>query len=70
MTKHHVKTMKKCILCGNKLNIDAIHKYPITQDNEGKFRKSEGDVFYKCRECGGCFPVRVIEDVLKEVDEL
>ncbi len=59
-----------CPECDKKLNIEATHLYDITQDDEGKFGKSDGDATYRCANCGTFLHISQIEDALKQVDEL
>ncbi len=70
-TPVEVKTeLTKCPECGKKLNMDATHLYSITQDDGGKFHRSDGEASYRCDNCGTFLHISQIEDALKQVDEL
>lgn len=59
-----------CPECGVVLNIEAIHYYDITQDDERKFHRTDGDVTYRCSACGATLHISQIEDALRQVDEV
>jgi len=58
-----------CPDCGAPLDIKGKHIYYITQDDEGKWHKSVGDVFYSCIHCDSVLYLE-IRDILPQVDEL
>ena len=56
--------------CGGKLDIMAVHRYEITQDDKGRFSKTDGEVEYRCSKSGCELHTSQIEDALRQVDEL